>query len=180
MPNPASPASPSPAAETPARAASRRPASALPITINGKAYYHSGDPAMPLLWFLRDTLRLTGTKYACGSGQCGACSVLVDGKPARSCTLPMSAAAQHAVITIEGLEGDALHPVQQAWIEADAIQCGYCQSGQIIAAADLLKRKPRPGEDDIAAIANLCRCGSYPRIRKAIARAVELMQGSKK
>lgn len=179
MPNPTeTPAAKSNGAPA-AHAEPPRPAAPLPLTINGKPYFHDDDPAMPLLWFLRDRLRLTGTKYACGNGQCGACMVLVDGKPARACTLPMKDAAHRAVTTIEGLEGDALHPVQQAWIEIDAMQCGYCQSGQIIAAADLLKRKPRPSEDDISTIANLCRCGSHPRIRRAIARAAELM-GEKK
>ena len=180
MPNPTdTPAAP-PASAPAAHANAPRPAAPLPVTINGKPYFHDGDPLMPLLWFLRDTLRLTGAKYGCGNGQCGACMVLVDGKPARACMLPMKDAARHAVTTIEGLEGDTLHPVQQAWIEIDAMQCGYCQSGQIIAAADLLKRKPKPSEDDIATIANLCRCGSYPRIRRAIARASELMQDPKK
>ena len=180
MPNPTETPASAPATVPAARANAPRPAAPLPVTINGKPYFHDGDPAMPLLWFLRDTLRLTGAKYGCGNGQCGACAVLVDGKPARACTLAMKDAAHHVVTTIEGLEGDTLHPVQQAWIEADAMQCGYCQSGQIIAAADLLKRKPKPGEDDIASIANLCRCGSYPHIRRAIARAAELMQEGKK
>lgn len=180
MPDPTeTPAAP-PNAAPPARAGNPHPAAPLPVAINGKPYFHDGDPLMPLLWFLRDALRLTGAKYGCGNGQCGACTVLVDGKPARACTLPMKDAAHRAVVTIEGLEGDALHPVQQAWIELDAMQCGYCQSGQIIAAADLLKRKPKPSEDDIATIANLCRCGSYPRIRRAIARASELLQDAKK
>jgi isoquinoline 1-oxidoreductase alpha subunit len=164
----------------PAKRPSARPPEPLPIAINGKPYFHDGDPAMPLLWFLRDTLRLTGTKYGCGIGACGACTVLVDGKAQRSCTTPMSAAANHAVTTVEGLETDALHPVQQAWIEEDVAQCGYCQAGQVIAAVDLLKRKPRPSDEDIAAIANLCRCGTYPRIRRAILRAAALAQGAHK
>jgi isoquinoline 1-oxidoreductase alpha subunit len=168
-----------PPAESPAPAP-RRPLEPLPITINGKPYFHDGDPAMPLLWFLRDMLRLTGTKYGCGIGACGACTVLVDGKVARACMLPMSAAAHHTITTIEGLEGDALHPVQQAWIEEDVAQCGYCQAGQIMAAVELLQRKPKPGDDDVAAIGNLCRCGTYPRIRRAIARASELMRSGKK
>ena len=157
-----------------------RPREPLQVTINGKPYFHDGDPTMPLLWFLRDTLRLTGTKFGCGIGNCGACTVLFDGKAMRACVLPMSAAATHRITTIEGLEGEALHPVQQAWIEEDVAQCGYCQAGQIMAAVDLLKRKPRPGDDDIASIGNLCRCGTYPRIRKAIQRAAELMQGERK
>ncbi|MGN6519001.1 MAG: (2Fe-2S)-binding protein [Dokdonella sp.] len=157
-----------------------RPREPLEVTINGKPYFHDGDPAMPLLWFLRDTLRLTGTKFGCGIGNCGACTVLFDGKAMRACVLPMSAAATHQITTIEGLERDALHPVQQAWIEEDVAQCGYCQAGQIMAAVDLLKRKPKPSDDDLASIGNLCRCGTYPRIRKAILRAAELMQGERK
>ncbi|MFI4970162.1 MAG: (2Fe-2S)-binding protein [Lysobacterales bacterium] len=164
----------------PARRPSARPPAPLAISINGKAFFHDGDPAMPLLWFLRDTLRLTGTKYGCGIGSCGACTVLLDGKAVRACVTPMSAAATHKITTIEGLETDALHPVQQAWIEEDVAQCGYCQSGQIMAAVDLLKRKPKPDDDDIATIGNLCRCGTYPRIRRAIARAAELLQGAGK
>ena len=157
-----------------------RPPEPLQVTINGKPYFHDGDPAMPLLWFLRDTLRLTGSKFGCGIGNCGACTVLLDGKAMRACVLPMSVAATHVITTIEGLEDDALHPVQQAWIEEDVAQCGYCQAGQVMAAVDLLKRKPKPSEDDIASIGNLCRCGTYPRIRKAILRAAELMQGEHK
>ncbi|HEY0179051.1 MAG TPA: (2Fe-2S)-binding protein [Dokdonella sp.] len=135
---------------------------------------------MPLLWFLRDVLRLTGTKFGCGIGACGACTVLLDGKAARACTTAMQAAAGHAVTTIEGLAGDALHPVQQAWIDEDVAACGYCQAGQILAAVDLLRRKPKPSDDDIAALPNLCRCGTYPRIRKAILRAAESLQGAKR
>jgi isoquinoline 1-oxidoreductase alpha subunit len=164
--------------------AAKRPApkvqASIPVTINGKPYFHDGDPAMPLLWFLRDTLRLTGSKFGCGIGACGASTVLIDGKAARSCVMPMTGVAERKVTTIEGLEGDALHPVQQAWIDEDVAQCGYCQAGQIMAAVDLLKRKPKPNDEDIAAIGNLCRCGTYPRIRKAILRAAESMQGDKK
>jgi len=156
------------------------PPAPLALTINGKPYFHDGDPAMPLLWFLRDVLRLTGTKYGCGIGACGACTVLMDGKATRSCVTPMQAAATHKITTVEGLEGHELHPVQQAWIEEDVAQCGYCQAGQIVAAVDLLQRKPKPSDDDIAAIGNLCRCGTYPRIRRAILRAAELMHGEKK
>ena len=159
---------------------SATPLAPLAITINGKPYEHDGDPTMPLLWFLRDTLRLTGSKFGCGIGNCGACTVLLDGKAARSCLLPMQNAAGHQVTTIEGLAGDNLHPVQQAWIEEDVPQCGYCQAGQIVAAVDLLQRKPKPGDDDIATISNLCRCGTYPRIRKAILRAAESIQAQKK
>jgi isoquinoline 1-oxidoreductase alpha subunit len=158
----------------------KRPPAPLALTINGKPYFHDGDPAMPLLWFLRDVLRLTGTKYGCGIGACGACTVLIDGKAARACVTPMQAAATRKVTTIEGLETHELHPVQQAWIEEDVAQCGYCQAGQIVAAVDLLQRKPRPNDEDIAALGNLCRCGTYPRIRRAILRAAELMHGEKK
>jgi len=167
------------AAEPVARPAPKVQAS-IPVTINDKPYFHDGDPAMPLLWFLRDTLRLTGSKFGCGIGACGACTVLIDGKAARSCVMPMTGVAERKVTTIEGLEGEALHPVQQAWIDEDVAQCGYCQAGQIMAAVDLLKRKPKPSDDDIAAIGNLCRCGTYPRIRKAILRAADTLQGDKK
>jgi isoquinoline 1-oxidoreductase alpha subunit len=152
----------------------------LPLRINGKDYFHEGDPDMPLLWYLRDMLRLTGTKFGCGVGACGACTVLVDGKAQRACMTPLKAVSAHEVTTIEGLAGADLHPVQQAWIEEDVAQCGYCQSGQILAAVDLLKRIPKPSDADISNISNLCRCGTYPRIRKAIARAAELMQDGKK
>lgn len=153
----------------------------LPVHINGKPFFHSGDPSMPLLWFLRDVLRLTGTKYGCGIGACGACTVLIDGKAQCSCITPMSTAAGHDITTIEGLaQGDALHPVQRAWIENDVAQCGYCQAGQIMAAVDLLKRNPKPNDADINRITNLCRCGTYPRIRQAIKRAAELMHGDSK
>jgi isoquinoline 1-oxidoreductase subunit alpha len=153
---------------------------AIALTVNGKSFFHSGETDMPLLWFLRDTLRLTGTKFGCGVGACGACTVLLDGKATRACVTPMAALEGREVITIEGLEGSVLHPVQQAWIEEDVAQCGYCQAGQIMAAVDLLKRKPEPTDADISKITNLCRCGTYPRIRKAIARASELMRGDDK
>ncbi len=149
----------------------------LQFQINGKPYFPDGDPAMPLLWYLRDVLRLTGTKYGCGIGACGACTVLVDGKAARSCLTPVQTLSGKAVTTIEGLEGDKLHPVQQAWIEYDVAQCGYCQAGQIMAAVDLLSRKSTPSDKDIASITNLCRCGTYPRIRSAILRAASLSEG---
>lgn len=146
------------------------------LTINGKPYFHGGDATMPLLWYLRDVLRLTGTKYGCGVGACGACTILIDGKAARACQTSMQAASGHEITTIEGLEAEQLHPVQQAWIELDVAQCGYCQAGQIMAAVDLLTRKGKPSEKDIASIGNLCRCGTYPRIRSAILRAAALMQ----
>ncbi|MDR2012213.1 MAG: (2Fe-2S)-binding protein [Rhodanobacter sp.] len=163
-----------------AKHTSARPPASLPITINGKPYFHDGDPQMPLLWFLRDVLRLTGTKFGCGVGACGACTVLIDGKAARSCTTPMQTAAEHKITTIEGLETTALHPVQQAWIEEDVAQCGYCQAGQIMATVDLLHRKPKPSEEDIATLSNLCRCGTYPRIRRAVQRAAELLRNQDK
>lgn len=147
---------------------------ALQLSINGKPYFHAGDMQLPLLWFLRDNLRLTGSKYACDNGECGACTVLRDGKAVRACQLPMVEAAGHDITTIEGLRKTRLHPVQQAWLEQDIAQCGYCQTGQIMAAVDLLARKPKPADADIARIANLCRCGTYPDIRAAIHRASEL------
>jgi isoquinoline 1-oxidoreductase subunit alpha len=149
----------------------------IELTINGKPAAFTGDPAMPLLWYLRDHARLTGTKFGCGIGYCGACTVHVDGAARRACVTPMSAVAGHAVTTIEGLVPvGALHPVQQAWLEEDVPQCGYCQAGQIMAAVDLLKRKPQPSDADISELTNLCRCGTYPRIRKAIHRASRLLR----
>ncbi|MBS0590075.1 MAG: (2Fe-2S)-binding protein [Proteobacteria bacterium] len=146
----------------------------LPLRINGRDYRFDGDDTMPLLWYLRDTLRLTGTKFGCGIGACGACTVLIDGKAQRACLTPMKAVAKREVTTIEGLAGAELHPLQQAWIEIDVAQCGYCQAGQIMAAADLLKRNPNPNDEEIGKISNLCRCGTYPRIRRAIKRAAEI------
>ena len=151
----------------------------LPLRINGRSYFFDGDTDMPLLWYLRDILRLTGTKYGCGVGYCGACTVLVDGKAQKACQTPVKSLIDHNVTTIEGLGGADLHPLQQAWIEEDVVQCGYCQAGQIMAAADLLNRIPKPGDDDIDKITNLCRCAIYPRIRKAIKRAAEAMHGDK-
>ena len=152
----------------------------LSLTINGKKFYHDGDPDMPLLWYLRDYLRLTGTKYGCGIGACGACTVLVEGKAQRACLMPMKEVVGRDIVTIEGLETNTLHPVQQAWIEEDVAMCGYCQTGQIMAAVDLLRRKPEPSDADINRLTNLCRCGTYPRIRKAIKRAAQLIQEDKK
>lgn len=150
---------------------------AVEFTINGQRASFGGDETMPLLWFLRDHARLTGTKFGCGIGACGACTVHIDGKATRSCLVPLAAVAGRRVTTIEGLaQGDSLHAVQRAWIEEDVPQCGYCQAGQIMAAVDLLKRKPNPSVDDINTISNLCRCGTYPRIRKAILRAAALMK----
>jgi isoquinoline 1-oxidoreductase alpha subunit len=128
-----------------------------------------------LLWVLRDTLKLTGTKFSCGIAECGACTVLVDGEPLRSCSFPISALVGQPVTTIEGLSPNGTHPVQLAWIEYDVPQCGYCQSGQIMAAVALLKRKPKPTDAEIdAQMTNICRCGTYPRIRQAIHKAAEL------
>lgn len=144
--------------------------------VNGVERDFAGDSEMPLLWYLRDHARLTGTKFGCGSGICGACTVLVEGEAQRSCMLPVAAVAGRSVTTIEGLAGPELHAVQQAWLEEDVAQCGYCQAGQILAAVALLKRYPEPGVDDVESITNLCRCGTYVRIRRAIARASREMR----
>ncbi|MFM8516654.1 MAG: (2Fe-2S)-binding protein [Nevskiaceae bacterium] len=134
---------------------------------------------MPLLWALRDLIKLTGTKYGCGIAQCGACTIHIDGQPARACVTPVSAAVGTEIRTIEGLSPDATHPVQQAWIELDVVQCGYCQSGQVMAAAALLEQNSSPTDADIdtAMNGNICRCGTYPRIRAAVKRAAELKRG---
>jgi len=151
---------------------------AIDFTLNQQRSSYHGDPSMPLLWYLRDHARLTGTKFGCGIGYCGACTVHIDGAATRSCVTPVSQVAGRAVTTIEGLARDGrLHPVQQAWIDEDVPQCGYCQAGQIMAAVDLLARKPQPSEADLAALTNLCRCGTYPRIRRAIRRAAAQLQG---
>ncbi len=145
--------------------------------VNGEVVEHSGDGDVPLLWVLRDTLGLGGTKFGCGAGLCGACTVHVDGRARRACVTPLKAVADQVVTTIEGLGADGLHPVQQAWIEEDVPQCGYCQAGQIMAAVDLLERIPSPTDADIEqGQTNLCRCGTYARIRKAIHRAADLRQ----
>ena len=152
-------------------------ADAIRLFVNGKSRSYDGEPDRPLLWYLRDDLRLTGTKYGCGIARCGACSVRVDGKLARACALPMSALGGKRVTTIEGVaNGDTLHPVQRAWIEEDVAQCGYCQAGQIMAAIDLLERTREPSEADIDSITNLCRCGTYVRIRRAIKAAAKSMR----
>lgn len=145
----------------------------MPIrfTVNGIEREFSGDADMPLLWYLRDHARLTGTKFGCGGGFCGACTVLVDRGATRSCVLPMSALAGRSVTTIEGLGQGGLHAVQKAWLEEDVPQCGYCQAGQILSAVALLERTPDPAPADVDSITNLCRCGTYVRIRRAIARA---------
>ncbi|HEY4645797.1 MAG TPA: (2Fe-2S)-binding protein [Steroidobacteraceae bacterium] len=150
---------------------------AVEFTINGQRASFDGDETMPLLWYLRDYARLTGTKFGCGIGACGACTVHINGEATRSCLVPLAAVVGRRVTTIEGLaQGNSLHVVQRAWIEEDVPQCGYCQAGQIMAAVDLLKRKPEPSAEDINTISNLCRCGTYPRIRKAILRAAALMK----
>jgi isoquinoline 1-oxidoreductase subunit alpha len=145
------------------------------LMVNGIAYTADVESETPLLWVLRDSLKLTGTKFGCGIAQCGACTVLIDGQAMRSCSVPASAVAGKAVTTIEGLSAEGTHPVQLAWIELDVPQCGYCQSGQIMAAVALLKDKPKPTDAEInREMTNICRCGTYPRIRAAIHRAAEL------
>ena len=142
------------------------------LTVNGKLHTLDIEPEMPLLWALRNEIGLTGTKYGCGIAQCGACTVLVDGKPVRSCVLPVSGAEGKAITTIEGLGTEGRpHPVQEAWVAEDVPQCGYCQSGQILSAVALLKQKPQPTDADIDTITNICRCGTYVRVRRAIHRA---------
>jgi isoquinoline 1-oxidoreductase subunit alpha len=149
---------------------------AMQVTVNGAKHEVNAPPDMPLLWVLREMLGLTGTKFGCGMAQCGACTVHVDGEALRSCVMPVSAVAGKAVTTIEGLAPDASHPVQRAWAELDVVQCGYCQSGQIMSAAALLAVKPKPTDDEIIAAltGNICRCGTYQRIRAAVHRAAEL------
>lgn len=152
------------------------------LKINQQQYNVEADPQTPLLWVIRDEIGLTGTKFGCGIAQCGACTVHLNGTPVRSCSLPVSATVDQNITTIEGLSDDNSHPVQKAWLEAQAPQCGYCQSGQIMSATALLNSNPKPSDDDIdAAMAgNICRCGTYPRIRKAIHLASkEMTNGSK-
>jgi isoquinoline 1-oxidoreductase alpha subunit len=147
------------------------------FTVNGKPAEFEGDPTTPLLWIIRDHVGLKGTKFGCGLGQCGACTVHIDGKAVRSCITPVNAADGKSVTTIEGLapSEERLHPVQTAWLEMDVPQCGYCQAGQIMAAADLLANNPKPDDDAIDAhMSNICRCGTYVRLRQAIHRASEL------
>lgn len=147
------------------------------ININSKSYKVDVEPNMPLLWVIRDFVGLTGTKFGCGIAQCGACTVHLDGKPIRSCSFPVSAAAGKKITTIEGISENVDHAIQKAWIELQVPQCGYCQSGQIMSAVALLKAKPTPTDADIDAAmqGNLCRCGTYQRIRSAIHRAAELI-----
>lgn len=147
----------------------------LKLTINGETREVDADPSTPLLWVLRDHLDLTGTKYGCGIASCGACTVHVNGKAVRSCVLPANAAQGQQITTIEGLASDASHPVQQAWVELDTPQCGYCQPGMIMASAALLDENPSPTDDDInSKITNICRCGTLPRVREGIHRAAEI------
>jgi isoquinoline 1-oxidoreductase subunit alpha len=139
------------------------------LSVNGKMMSAEADADTPLLWVLRDNLNLVGTKFGCGMAQCGACTVHMNGQPVRSCQMPVSAVGNNKVITIEGLSVKGDHPLQQAWEELDVAQCGYCQAGQIMAAAALLKKVPNPSDEDIdSTITNICRCGTHVRIRKAI------------
>ena len=146
---------------------------AVTLKVNGQTHTLDVEPEMPLLWALRDELNLTGTKFGCGIAACGACTVHVGGVAMRSCSVPVAAATGKDIVTIEGLAGadGKLHPVQAAWVAEDVPQCGYCQSGQIMAAVALLKDKPNPTDEDINGITNICRCGTYVRIRRAIHRA---------
>lgn len=149
----------------------------ISFRVNNKPVQFDDDPDTPLLWALRDHLKLTGTKYGCGIGQCGSCTVHIDGKARRSCMTPVSGLEGKSVVTIEGLAGESgqLHPVQQAWIEEDAPQCGYCHTGLIMKTVEFLQQHPAPSDTDIDAnIDNLCRCGTYVRVRKAIHRAAQL------
>lgn len=146
----------------------------LTLTVNGAQHSIDAEADTPLLWVLRDELKLTGTKFGCGAGLCGACTVLLDGKPVRSCLIPASSVQGQSITTIEGLSKDKSHPVQRAWIAESVPQCGYCQSGMILAAAALLASNPRPSDADIdMAITNVCRCGTYNHVRRAIHRAAE-------
>ena len=151
----------------------------MKLTINGVEREVEASPDMPLLWVLRELVGLTGTKFGCGIAQCGACTVHLDGAPRRSCVTPVAATVGKAVTTIEGLSSDGRHPVQRAWAELDVVQCGYCQSGQIMAAAALLAARPDPSDADIdaALTGNICRCGTYQRIRAAVHRAAALAKG---
>ena len=149
----------------------------LTLKINGKEHTIDADPAMPLLWAIRDIVGLTGTKFGCGIAQCGACTVHLNGTPIRSCSMPVRAVAGKEITTIEGLSDNNSHPVQLAWIKEQVPQCGYCQSGQIMAAAALLKKNPKPTDKDIdsSMAGHICRCGTYVRIRKAIKSASVIM-----
>ena len=149
----------------------------ITVIINGAQHALDLEPDTPLLWALRDVVGLTGTKFGCGIAQCGACTVHVDGQAMRSCSVPIAAVEGKSITTIEGLSSDARHPVQQAWLAEDVPQCGYCQSGQIMAVVAFLKHNPAPSDADIDAnITNICRCGTYERIRRAIHRAADMMK----
>ena len=152
----------------------------MKLHVNGKEHDVDAPGDMPLLWVLRDLLGYTGVKFGCGIAQCGACTVLLEGEAVRSCTMPVSAVKTAKVTTIEGLSPDGSHPVQRAWVELDVVQCGYCQSGQIMAAAALLARTPQPTDADIdgAMAGNICRCGTYQRIREAIRRAAAMRRST--
>ncbi|MDZ4715386.1 MAG: (2Fe-2S)-binding protein [Cytophagales bacterium] len=152
----------------------------ITLTINDQKHKIDADPAMPLLWAIREIVGLTGTKYGCGIAQCGACTVHLDGIPVRSCSVPVSAVASKRITTIEGLSADNSHFVQRAWIEEQVPQCGYCQSGQIMTATALLQRNPNPTDKEIDAAmqGNICRCGTYPRIRKAVKTAAAIRSKS--
>ncbi len=153
----------------------------ISITVNAKGYTFDVDPKMPLLWVIRDYVGLTGTKYGCGIGQCGACTVHLDGKAVRSCLVPVSSVVGRNVTTIEGLSADGQHPLQRAWQDEDVPQCGYCQAGQLMSAAALLHQHPNPTDEEIviAMTGNICRCGTYQRIQRAIRRSVELKSEAK-
>jgi len=150
----------------------------ITLNVNGAARKVDVEPEMPLLWVLRDVLDLKGTKFGCGIAQCGACTVHLNGDPVRSCSLPVSAAAGKRVVTIEGISRTGVHPVQKAWIQHQVPQCGYCQAGQIMVAVALLRNKPRPSDRDIdEAMTNICRCGTYARMREAIHAAADARTG---
>jgi len=153
----------------------------IALDINGTVHEVDASPEMPLLWVLRDLVGLVGTKFGCGMARCGACTVHIDGKPVRSCITPAGSVGKRKVTTIEGLSADGSHPVQRAWAEADVVQCGYCQSGQIMTAVALLERTAEPSDDDIdnAMSGNICRCGTYQRVREAIHLASRLKRGAK-
>ena len=154
----------------------------MKLDINGSVREVEATPDMPLLWVLRDVLGFTGTKFGCGMAQCGACTVHIDGQPVRACVTPVSTVGERKVRTIEGLSSDGSHPVQRAWAEADVVQCGYCQSGQIMTTVALLAAKPEPTDADIDAAlsGNICRCGTYVRIREAVHLAAKLSRGGAK
>jgi isoquinoline 1-oxidoreductase alpha subunit len=153
----------------------------MTLTVNGKQRTVEADPEMPLLWVLRDLLEMRGTKFGCGIGMCGACTVHLDGVPARACITSVSTIGKQKITTIEGLSRDGAHPVQKAWMEEDVPQCGYCQAGQMMAAAHLVASRPEATEDQIiqAMAGNLCRCGTYHRIRKAVQRALQIQRSGK-